>query len=130
MNMRNEWTIGESETFSDAFYSKEESIQSVKDNFDIRRYHTAEGYDIEINGITERCLVQMSSNPLRELNDIRKIHCPITADVKRGYYVKYEDTVWIIDTNVANIDGAYLSTRMSRCQYLLRWQNQNGLGGC
>lgn len=126
MNMRNEWTIGESETFSDAFYSKEESIQSVKDNFDIRRYHTAEGYDIEINGITERCLVQMSSNPLRELNDIRKIHCPITADVKRGYYVKYEDTVWIIDTNVANIDGAYLSTRMSRCQYLLRWQNQNG----
>lgn len=126
MNMRNDWTVGDSETFSDVFYNKEESIQSVKDNFDIRRYYTAEGYDIEINGVTERCLVQTSSNPLRELNDYRKIQCPITADVKRGYYVKYEGTVWIIDTNVANIDGAYLSTRMSRCQYLLRWQNSDG----
>lgn len=126
MNMRNEWTIGDSETFSDVFFNREESIQSVKDNFDIRRRYTAEGYDIEINGVIERCLVQTSSNPLRELNDYRKIHCPITADVKRGYYVKYEDTIWIIDTNVANIDGAYLSTRMSRCQYLLRWQNRNG----
>lgn len=126
MDMRNEWTIGDNEGFSDMFYSREESIQSVKDNFDLRRYYTSEGYDIEINGITERCLVQTSSNPLRELNDFRKIHCPITADVKRGYYVKYEGTFWIIDTNVADIDGAYLSARMSRCQYLLRWQNITG----
>ena len=126
MNMRDEWTIGNEETFSDIFYNKEESIQSVKDNFDIRRYYTAEGYDLEINGVMERCLVQTSNNPLRELNDYRKIHCPITADVKRGYYVKHEGTVWIIDTNVANIDGAYLSTRMTRCQHLLRWQNPKG----
>lgn len=126
MDMRNEWTIGDNEGFSDMFYNREESIQSVKDNFDLRRYYTSEGYDIEINGITERCLVQTSSNPLRELNDFRKIHCPITADVKRGYYVKYEGTFWIIDTNVADIDGAYLSARMSRCQYLLRWQNSTG----
>lgn len=126
INMRNDWTISESSGLSDVFYNKEESIQSVKDNFDFRRFYTAEGYDIEINGVMERCLVQTSSNPLRELNDYRKIHCPITSDVRRGYYVKYENSVWIIDTNVVNVDGAYLSTRMSRCQYLLIWQNQNG----
>ena len=126
INMRSDWTISESNSLSDAFYNKEESIQSVKDNFDFRRFYTAEGYDIEINGVMERCLVQTSSNPLRELNDYRKIHCPITSDVRRGYYVKYENSVWIIDTNVVNVDGAYLSTRMSRCQYLLIWQNQNG----
>lgn len=126
MNMRDNWTISENKCFSDMFYNREESIQSVKDNFDIRRYYTAEGYDIEINGVVERCLVQTSSNPLRELNDYRKIHCPINSDVKRGYYVNYEGSVWIIDTNVVNVDGAYLSTRMSRCQYVLRWQNKNG----
>lgn len=126
MNMRNDWTISENNYFSDTFYNKEESIQSVKDNFDLRRYNTAEGYDIEINGVMERCLVQTSSNPLRELNDYRKIHCPITSDVRRGYYVKYEGSIWLIDTNVVNVDNAYLSTRMSRCQYALRWQNFNG----
>lgn len=125
MNMRNDWTIQE-ETFDDLFYSKEETITNVKENFDIRRFRSSEGYDIKINGITERCIVQTSSNPLRELNDFRKIHCPITADVKRGYYVEYENSIWIIDTNVVNVDGAYLSTRMSRCQYILRWQNKHG----
>lgn len=125
MNMRNDWTIKE-ETLDDLFYSKEETIANVKENFDIRRFRSSEGYDIRINGVIERCIVQTSSNPLRELNDFRKIHCPITADVKRGYYVEYENSIWIIDTNVVNVDGAYLSTRMSRCQYILRWQNKNG----
>lgn len=123
--MRNNWSLNKDE-FNSIFYSKEETIENVRENFDIRRLYSAEGYDILINGVSERCLVQTSSNPLRELNDFRKIHCPITADVKRGYYVKYEDSIWLIDTNVANIDGAYLSTRMTRCQYILRWLNKNG----
>lgn len=125
MNLRNEWKQ-KADGVSDRFYTKQETIENVTENFDIRRYHSAEGYDIEINGVMERCIVQTSSNPLRELNDIRKIQCPVSADVRRGYYVKYEGFVWIIDTNVVNVDGAYLSTRMSRCQYILRWQNGNG----
>ena len=126
INLRKEWSKSTFESADDKFYNREETINEVKKNFDIRRKLSAESYDIVINGITETCLVQMPNNPLRELNDYRKIHCPITADVKRGYYVIYEDNVWIIDTNVANIDGAYLSTRMSRCQYILRWQNNKG----
>ena len=126
MNMRNDLSIGGNESFSDIYYSAVETVQNVKENFDLRRYHSAEGKSIDINGVTERCLVQLPSNPLRELNDYRKIQCPVTADVKRGYYVNYENTIWIIDTNVANVDDAYLSARMSRCQYLLRWQNKNG----
>lgn len=126
MDMRNNWTINDNAPLYDMFYSPEETTNNVKENFDLRRFYSSEGKSIEINGISERCLVQMPSNPLRELNDYREIHCPIDADVKRGYYVKYENTVWIIDTNVADVDGAYLSTRMSRCQYLLRWQNKSG----
>lgn len=126
MNLRTEWNTSPANHASDRFYNVEETIEDVRENFDLRRFHSAEGKDIEINGVVERCLVQTSSNPLRELNDFRKIHCPMSSEVKRGHYVKYEDSVWIIDTNVANIDGAYLSTRMSRCQYILRWQNSSG----
>lgn len=125
MNLRHEWRESE-EKISDRFYTVEETVSNVVENFDLRRYRSAEGYDIEINGVMERCLVQTSSNPLRELNDYRKIHCPMSADVKRGYYVKYENATWIIDTNVVNVDGAYWTTRMSRCQYVLRWQNSSG----
>lgn len=125
MNLRKEWRETENQ-ISDRFYTKEETVSNVTENFDLRRYYSSEGKDIEINGVTERCLVQTSSNPLRELNDFRKIHCPMSADVKRGYYVKYENEVWIIDTNVVNVDGAYWSTRMTRCQYVLRWQNTKG----
>lgn len=125
MDMRNDWTIAE-ENFNDIFYNSEETILNVRENFDIRRFNTSEGQDIDINGVTEKCLVQTSNNPLRELNDYRKIHCPLTADVKRGYYVKYDGSIWIIDTNVVDVDGAYLSTRMSRCNYILRWQNKHG----
>ena len=91
MDMHNDWIMEEFDIPSNEFFTKEESIQSVKDNFNFRRYYTAEGKDIVINGVVEKCLVQTSSNPLRELNDYRKIHCPIDADVKRGYYVEYED---------------------------------------
>lgn len=124
--MRDDWTISQLESIPDTFYTAEETVKNVRENFDIRRFYSSEGKDIEINGSKCRCLVQMPSNPLRELNDYRKIHCPINADVKRGYYVNYEGTVWIIDTNVADVDGAYLSTRMSRCNNLLRWQDKEG----
>ncbi len=126
MNMRDDWTVHMDESVSGIFYTAEETIRNVKDNFNIRRFYSSEGKDIEINGITERCLVQLPGNPLRDLNDYRKIHCPVGADVKRGYYVNYEGTVWIIDTNVADVDGAYLSARMSRCNHLLRWQDTDG----
>lgn len=125
MDMRDNWTIQEDD-FTDLYYSRDETVANVRENYDVRRFRSGEGYDIKINGVLERCLVQTSSNPLRELNDFRKIHCPINADVKRGYYVEYENSVWIIDTNVVNVDGAYLSTRMSRCQYVLRWQTHSG----
>ncbi len=123
--MHGDWGTLE-ESFSDIYYNAQETIDNVRENFDIRRWYTAEGKDIVINGVHERCLVQLSSNPLRELTDYRKIQCPITADVRRGYYVEYENSVWIIDTNVADIDGAYFSARMSRCQYILRWQDKDG----
>lgn len=125
MDMRCDWSI-DCNNYDNNYYSCEETTENVKDNFNLRRFYSSEGYDILINGVEERCLIQTSSNPLRELNDSRIIHCPITANIKRGHYVQHEDSTWIVDTNVVNVDGAYYTARMSRCQYLLRWQNRNG----
>lgn len=125
MNLRYEWTPADNDV-KDLFYSREETVADVVENFDIRRKHSAEGEELTINNVTDWCLVQTSSNPLKELDDIRKIHCPTTMDVQRGNYVVYENDIWLIDSNVVNVGNAYLSARMNRCSYRLKWQNSNG----
>lgn len=125
MNLRYEWAHADNDV-KDLFYSREETVADVVENFDIRRKHSAEGEELTINNVTDWCLVQTSSNPLKELDDIRKIHCPTTMDVQRGNYVVYENDIWLIDSNVVNVGNAYLSARMNRCSYRLKWQNSNG----
>lgn len=124
MKLRDEWVP--TNDVKDLFYSREETIAEVVENFDIRRKYSAEGEELTINNVTDWCLVQTSSNPLKELDDIRKIHCPTTMDVQRGNYVVYENDIWLIDSNVVNVGNAYLSARMNRCSYRLKWQNSNG----
>lgn len=126
MNLRKEWSNNTSDGILDRFYSREETVNEVIENFDIRRHHSAEGEQLNINGQIDWCLVQTSSNPLKELDDLRKIHCPMSMKVNRGDYVEYENDVWLIDTNVVNVGNAYQSTRMNRCGYRLKWQNSTG----
>ena len=126
MKIRTEWNVDD-DNLSDRFYDKETELQNVIDNFNFRRLYSNEGHEITINNVTEKCLVQTSSNPLRELDDQRKIHCPISMTINRGDYVEYDNMTWLIMTNVVNVDGAYKSARMSLCTYHLYWQNANGV---
>lgn len=123
MNLRNEWKPNLNT--NDYFYTSQESINNVKENFDLRRRYSSEGKQLTINNVTEWCIVQTSSNPLNELDDLRKIYCPISMVINSGDYVMYENDTWLIDTNVVNVDGAYLYTRMHRCNYLLKFQDEN-----
>ena len=125
MNTRLEW-LTNANGESDEFYTAEETLNNVIENFNIRRNYSNEGKEIIINDVTEKCLVQTSSNPLNELDDQRKIYCPLSMTINRGDYVTYENSIWIIKTNVVNIDGAYQSARMSMCSYLLKWQDSSG----
>lgn len=125
MNTRSEWNTNPNNP-GDIYYTAEETLNDVIENFNIRRMNSNEGKDITVNGVMERCIVQTSSNPLRELDDQRKIHCPMSLEVHRGDYVQYEGATWLITTNVANIDGAYQSARMSMCNWELKWQNSSG----
>lgn len=126
MNLRKEWSNTNSDNVLDRFYSREETVNEVIENFDIRRKYSAEGEELKINGQVDWCLVQTSSNPLKELDDLRKIHCPMSMKVNRGDYVEYENDIWLVDTNVVNVADAYQSTRISRCSYVLKWQNSTG----
>ena len=46
MNMRDDWTVHMDESVSGIFYTAEETIRNVKDNFNIRRFYSSEGKDI------------------------------------------------------------------------------------
>lgn len=126
LSLDQEWLQNEPEDLSSLFYSREETIESVKTNFDFRRFYSAEGYSVTVNGQTDNCLIQTPSSPFREYDDQRKIHAPLTMKINRGDYVLFDNKTWMVDTNVVNVDGAYWSTRMVRCQYKLRWQNDYG----
>lgn len=117
---------------NDIYYSKQETINDVQFNFNYRRYNSAEGKLIEIcdsdgNVISsDNCLVQFSSNPLREFFDYRKVCFPNNFNILKGSYIKYENEIWLTDSNIVDVDGAYKMARINKCNYKLKWQNEFG----
>ena len=55
MNTRQEWL--NNTDYISQFYSAEETINEAKENFDIRRYYSAEGADVIVDGVDCRALV-------------------------------------------------------------------------
>jgi hypothetical protein len=124
MNIRKEWTSRDSllNGYSQ-FYSKEETISDVQENFDIRRYQSAEGYSVGIINditpatptiITEQVLIQDFTNPLNEYREDRKIHFELTSVAQRGSYVYWKNRYWLILTKVES-NEAYLSAKITEC---------------
>jgi biopolymer transport protein ExbD len=121
MNTRTSWT--DATSFNSMFYTKEETIQSVKDNFDFRRYYSAEGKSILIDKTyTEQILVQQHSNPLNEDKTDRKIHVSMDSQLKYGSYVTYENSLWLVFSQLKNVDDAYKSAQIRQCNYTLPFQ--------
>lgn len=122
MNTRTSWT--DATSFNSMFYTKEETIQSVKDNFDFRRMYSAEGKSILIDKIyTEQVLVQQHTNPLNEDKTDRKIHVSMDSKLKYGSYVTYENVLWLVISKIKNVDDAYKSALIQQCNYTLKFQN-------
>jgi hypothetical protein len=51
MNTRKRWHDSSSTTSYPNFYTKDETISDVQKNFDIRRYYSAEGYEVKIDDV-------------------------------------------------------------------------------
>ena len=130
MIIRSNWLdddIEEGELSPSGFYTKEETVQDVKRNFDFRRKYSNEGTEITINDSENKvsCLVEKSTNPLYEGKDIRKVLVPTDVELYSGDYVTYDDMKWIVTTNVSN-NKAYKLAKISLCTITLRWQNALG----
>ena len=122
MNLRSEWKT-ELSSLTDIYYDKEETISSVKANFDFRRQYSAEGKTIVIDSLyTEQVLIQQHTNPINEDKTDRKMHVSVDSKLNRGSKISFEDKLWLVFSNIKNVDDAYKSTQIQLCNYTLPFQ--------
>lgn len=125
MNLRSEWRV-DNNSVSDMFYTKDETIDSVKSNFDIRRYNSAEGYAVIIGGIEVQVIIQDHANPINESDVDKKLLIPIDFNAYTGDYVIYKGDTWIINSKVNIVDDGYKICQMQFCNYTLCFQSPTG----
>lgn len=120
MNIRASWTIDPNSS-ADTYCSKEETINSVIENFNIRRLYSAEGVAVSIDGVTESVLIQDHSNPLNENKSDKKIHVPMGSALTTGSYVIYNSETWLTISRVNIVSNAYKSAQIIKCNYNLKF---------
>ena len=102
------------------YYSKEETISDVKENYDIRRYYSAEGSPAIIDTIATQVIIQSHLNPLNEGKYDKKIHMPIETVVNTGSIVEWEGSKWIIVSNIDNLQ-AYKTASMIKSNNTIKF---------
>ena len=115
MNIRKNWISSDSN-----YSSKEEIVSDVKENFDIRRYYSAEGKSVIIDNTTTQVIIQSHLNPLNEGKYDKKIHMPVDTVVNTGSIVEWEGSKWIIVSNIDNLQ-AYKTASMIKCNNTLQF---------
>ncbi|MCK9576063.1 MAG: hypothetical protein M0R51_09065 [Clostridia bacterium] len=122
MNVRKNWISASSNDYN----SVVDTIIEVKDNYDVRRYYSAEGKSVVIDNITTQVLIQSHLNPLNDGKYDKKIHMPIESIVNTGSIVEWESNYWIIVSNIDDI-GAYKSASMIKCNNTLNFYDENSI---
>ena len=115
MDVRKKWISSDSN-----YSSKEEIVSDVKENFDIRRYYSAEGSPAIIDTIATQVIIQSHLNPLNEGKYDKKIHMPIETVVNTGSIVEWEGSKWIIVSNIDNLQ-AYKTASMIKSNNTLQF---------
>jgi len=121
MNTRQEWLNTD---YTSQFYSAEETINEAKENFDIRRYYSAEGSDVIVDGIECRALVQYFTNPLNQAKYDRKLHVPMEIDISTGSIVDYNGYKWLVTGSIDDIQ-AYKTAGMMKSNNTLTIYKNN-----
>jgi hypothetical protein len=123
MNLRSEWRI-DSNSISDIFYSRDEIISSVIENFNIRRFNSSEGYSVTVDEIDEQVIIQDHSNPINENKTDKKLFVSLDSIAHTGSYISYKDETWIIISHLNVVDDAYKTCQIQRCNYTLKFQSK------
>jgi hypothetical protein len=124
MNLRTDWI--DSTTTNDLFFSKEETINDVIENFNYRRNYSAEGYAVEIDNIKEQVIIQDHTNPINESRTDKKMLTSMDSITKIGSYVSFRGQKWLVCSYVNIVDDAYKTCQIQRCNYSLKFQNKSG----
>ena len=124
MNTRQEWL--NNTDYTSQFYSAEETINEVKENFDIRRYYSAEGADVIVDGIECRALVQYFTNPLNQAKYDRKLHVPMEINISTGSIIDYDGYKWLVTGSIDDIQ-AYKTACMVKSNNTLTIHKNNTL---
>jgi len=107
MDVRKEWLSSyfnqDSNIIDDTFYSMEETVSEVLENFNIRRYQSAEGADVTVDGVNCRGLVQCFTNPLNQAKYDRELHVPININMYTGSIIDYDNKKWLVTSAVDNL---------------------------
>jgi len=122
MNVRKNWI----NTSSNDYHSVEDTIADVKDNYDTRRYYSAEGYSVKIDNIITQVIIQSHLNPLNQGNIDKKIHMPVESIVSTGSIIEWDSDYWIIVSNIDDL-GAYKSASMVKSNNTLSFYSPSTL---
>ena len=128
MNTRKDWCIN-ANSVSDVYYTKNETISDVIENFNIRRYSSSEGYSVTTLGVTpttDQVIIQDHFNPINQNKTEKKIHISIDSVLNSGTQFIYKGENWMITSHLNIIDDAYKTGLITLCNYNLKFQNTLG----
>lgn len=131
MKIRKNWASeSNEETLKDMFYSRDETISDVKENYDFRRKHSAEGYTIVVNETyQDEVLIQEHSNPYNALQIDKKMHVPMDMPIDRGSLVDWQignDVRRFLVTGDIVDKQAYKSTKIVETNGIIKWIDNTG----
>ena len=116
MNIRKEW-MSDNQYFGNN-YPNNLLLDEAKRRFDVQRYQSLEGYDVIIDGVTERVVIQNHTNPLNQSKYDKKIHCTIDSNIHTGSIVEWQNKKWLVVSKIYD-NLAYKTASISECNNTL-----------
>jgi len=116
MNIRKEW-MSDNQYFGNN-YPNNLLLDEAKRRFDVQRYQSLEGYDVIIDGVAERVVIQNHTNPLNQSKYDKKIHCTIDSNIHTGSIVEWQNKKWLVVSKIYD-NLAYKTASISECNNTL-----------
>lgn len=116
MNIRKEW-MSDNQYFGNN-YPNNLLLDEAKRRFDVQRYQSLEGYDVIIDGVTERVVIQNHTNSLNQSKYDKKIHCTIDSNIHTGSIVEWQNKKWLVVSKIYD-NLAYKTASILECNSTL-----------
>ncbi|WP_039241087.1 hypothetical protein [Clostridium botulinum] len=86
----------------------------------------SEGTNILIEGNKQNVIVRNHSNPTSEFKEERYVISSKDIDINRGYMANYMNEDYIVISDIDKDNPFYNTSKMRRCNHLLKWINKDG----